>query len=137
MFKGFNERMRKEREEKFGLGLDAADTNSTATGLMAKTTQLDLYADLGENNPKNSTKSSLEERMREIEEKKSRSEQEHIDRLKYIHFVKTNKYSVKQILKTEVHDRSPNEHFFLRQYLKLNVPFFANYEGSILSNICN
>ena len=95
MFKGFNERMRAERAEKFGLGLDAADTNSTATGLMAKTTQLDLYADLGENNPKNSTKSSLEERMREIEEKKSRSEQEHIDRLKYMHFVKTNKYSVK------------------------------------------
>ena len=33
--------------------------------------------------------------MKEIEEKKTKSEQEHIDRLRYMHFVKTNKYSVK------------------------------------------
>lgn len=51
--------------------------------------------------------------------------------------MKSGSYSVKQILKTEVHDRTENEKFFLRQHLKLNVPFFGNYEGSILNNICN
>ena len=25
----------------------------------------------------------------------------------------------------------------MRQYLKLNVPFFSNYDGPVLSNICN
>ena len=45
--------MRKEREEKFGLGLDAADAATPLTA-GSKSNHLDLYADLGENNPKNS-----------------------------------------------------------------------------------
>jgi len=50
---------------------------------------------------------------------------------------KGGKYSVKKIIKVEVVDRTEAQHFYLRMHLKIHVPFFANYEGVTLHNICN
>ena len=61
---------------------------------------------------------------------------EQVDKLRYIQLLKQKKYQVKDVLSIPVKERSEEENFFLRMHLKVNVPFFANYMGNVLDNIC-
>lgn len=49
----------------------------------------------------------------ELQEKETARNVE-LDRLRYVNFCKTGKYSIKQILRTQIQERSENERFFLR-----------------------
>ena len=39
-------------------------------------------------------------------------------------------------MQTELEDRTQEQSFYLRMHLKSKVPFFANYIGTVLENIC-
>ena len=47
-----------------------------------------------------------------------------------------NEYKLKDILKITPRQRTGPQKFFLRMHLHENVPFFANYSGETLANIC-
>ena len=42
---------------------------------------------------------------------------------------------LKDILDVPIESRSEKEKFYLKMYLKTNVPFFGNYSGTVLQNI--
>ena len=46
--------------------------------------------------------------------------------------VKAGNIKADEILNTEKVNRSEVANFFLKMYLKTNVPFFANFEGDVL-----
>jgi hypothetical protein len=50
--------------------------------------------------------------------------------------MKAGTITIKSALQTEYRERSEAEIFFLRMFLKTNVPFFANYEQDVLYKLC-
>ena len=50
---------------------------------------------------------------------------------------KMNEFRIKDILKLTPKQRTGPQKFYLRMHLHENVPFFANYSGETLANICN
>ena len=45
-------------------------------------------------------------------------------------------FVIKDILKIAPDDRTQEQKFYVRMHLKSEVPFFSNYLGSVLENIC-
>ena len=136
--------MRNEYERKVQLSIDSPDIKQVKTK-STRSQQRSLY-----NIPETTVIARQEKSVEDSERKsiintepdedpKEReiARQSEIDKLKYLNFCKTGKYSLKDILKVHKHDRSESEKFFLRQHLRLNVPFFSNYDGTVLNNICN
>ena len=61
----------------------------------------------------NNTQQKVSLTEQELQDKETARNVE-LDRLRYVNFCKTGKYSVKQILRTQIQERSENERFFLR-----------------------
>lgn len=62
---------------------------------------------------------------------------EQTEKLRFTRMQKMNEHKIKDILKIPTKERNSNQHFYLRMHLQQNVPFFANYGGETLANICN
>jgi len=73
----------------------------------------------------------------EEELQRRENEQEQADKLKFTRMQKNKENSIREILKVQAKDRSSSQNFFLRMHLSMNVPFFANYNGQVLANVCN
>ena len=60
-----------------------------------------------------------------------------MDNLKYLRLLNYNTegLNIRDIVKLKHADRSSNESFFFRMYLKQNIPFFINFDSQTLSNL--
>ena len=68
---------------------------------------------------------------------KREMEIEQTEKLRFTRMQKMNEHKIKDILKISPDKRDSGQNFYLRMHLQQNVPFFANYSGETLANICN
>ena len=59
------------------------------------------------------------------------------EKLRFYRMKKQGEHTVKTILLQDKDTRTDSETFYLRMHLKVNVPFFAFYDGIILKRIVN
>lgn len=64
------------------------------------------------------------------------TEEDYLDRIRYLRLHNRNDLeSMKQLVNVPVDDRTLQQEFFLRMYLKCDIPYFSEYDRHTLDNL--
>ena len=85
----------------------------------------------------NSQRATGRSKMTEEQMLKREMEIEQTEKLRFTRMQKMNEHKIRDIMKISPDKRDSGQNFYLRMHLQQNVPFFANYSGETLANICN